>query len=95
MMLTKFCGFSQGQTESKKLSKQQRAAAGIETKGTAMSFGFKKKLLSSNKRNNDNANHGAKEKETETENAAYLNANHITGQMDDGRDDNGNTGRII
>lgn len=88
MMLTNLFGFSQGQTESKKLSKQQRAAAGIETKGTAMSFGFKKKLLPSNKRNNDNANHGAKEKETETENTAYLNANYL----DDGGDDNGNIG---
>lgn len=85
MLSNIFCD-SQGQTESKKLSKQQRAA-GIETKGTAMSFGFKKKLLPSNKKH-DNANHGAKEKEAETLTTA--NANYLDSRTDNGGDDNGN-----
>lgn len=49
--ITTFSAHAQGQSESKKLAKRAAAAAGSggtaqpETKGTAMSFGFKKKLL--------------------------------------------------
>lgn len=99
MAISDFC-LKQGQTESKKISK--RGSTAPETKGTAMSFGFKKKLLPSNKKNV--VNMGAKEKEAEnTEQygkiaagaacaTVYSNPNCIEMEMDNG-DANGNTGK--
>lgn len=83
----------QGQTESKKISKR----GGVpETKGTAMSFGFKKKLLPSNKKNANK--NGAKEKETETmaqqTATVYSNPNCLEAELEGNGDDNGNTGMI-
>lgn len=67
----------QGQTESKKRSRS------VETKGTAMSFGFKKKLLPAHKKNS-------------VADGTKLNDNNQIAQKDDNTfcasDSNGNSG---
>lgn len=62
-----------------------------------MSFGFKKKLLPSNKKTG--VKNGAKEKETETlvqETATvYSNPNCLESELKYNGDDNGNTGTLL
>lgn len=85
MLKFEFCLFvTQGQTESKKRSRS------VETKGTAMSFGFKKKLPTQ-KRNTD----GAKLKNTNKNDLNTINANNL--KADNAcciGDNNGNSGKF-
>lgn len=71
----------QGQSESKKAAKK----LGPETKGTAMSFGFKKKIYSTSKKNGNSIKE--KEKLSQEEQFGSINTDN------DGGDDNGNRGR--
>lgn len=78
-----FCfGVSQGQTESKKRS------SGIETKGTAISFGFKKKLLPTHKKNGEHA----KSKIKDTENNVRVDVIDLEETELHFDDNNGNYG---
>lgn len=56
--------FLQGQSESKKNSKKERANGSVETKGTAMSFGFRKKSAPTSGKKNGNVSTKEKEKIT-------------------------------
>lgn len=83
-----------GQSESKKSAKR----TGPETKGTAMSFGFKKKFgSSSNKKNANNLSN--KEKESEKgrceRSATVITNPGVTGTDNLLSDNNGNTGKQI
>lgn len=78
----------QGQTESKKRSRS------VETKGTAMSFGFKKKLLPTHKKNASTAD--AKLKEN-SKNDLTTQSNSSILKVDNAccvGDNNGNSGEL-
>lgn len=73
---------SQGQTESKKRSST------VETKGTAISFGFKKKLLPSHKRSTEPAKSKIKDAEN---NDRMESVDSVRNELDFD-DNNGNCG---
>lgn len=73
----------QGQSESKKAAKK----LGPETKGTAMSFGFKKKIYSTNKKNGNST----KEKDKLSQEEQFGSIKTDNG----GGDDNGNQGTVF
>lgn len=90
---------SQGQSESKKSAKK---GSGPQTKGTAMSFGFKKKSGNSSKKQSNNINNSLeKEKEMYDQQTATIITNHnvikdeqYNNLITASDDDNGNTGEI-
>lgn len=73
---------SQGQTESKKRSST------VETKGTAISFGFKKKLLPSHKKNSEQTKSKIKDAEN---NDRVDSVDSVRNELDFD-DNNGNCG---
>lgn len=95
-----FCVFNlKGQTESKNHSKR---SSGPETKGTAMSFGFKKKLLPSNKgKKSTVATNKTKEKDVDSyaqNETLASNSNSSILKLDNAccvGDKNGNIGKLI
>ncbi|XP_055703368.1 uncharacterized protein LOC129801922 isoform X4 [Phlebotomus papatasi] len=84
---------NEGQSESKKNSKKERANGSVETKGTAMSFGFRKKSAPTGGKKNGNVSTKEKEKITGEDmavtvigNRSVLKSNLIE------NDKNGNSG---
>ncbi|XP_059615431.1 uncharacterized protein LOC132260991 isoform X3 [Phlebotomus argentipes] len=77
----------EGQSESKKSGKKERGSDGVETKGTAMSFGFRKKSTPAGKKNV-----GTKEKEKTGQDVTVIENRGVFNSNLTDSDKNGNSG---